>query len=203
MSAACEVFAFTPRALARQAAALGAWRLTSRLVNVWFPARPDRRGSTYLDRKHRPCAASQPSEVFARLNCIFGSYGKSAPGRAAAPPPHRAAATAGRRLPRAPSAAPPRGGAGRACAARPARPRRPSAGRRAGKQRLAPAVFAPSRIVHAMSRFPDRERKGSRRRTQCRQVKVLPQALTALRLGTDRTLWSALIWPRAADPIIG
>jgi len=54
-----------------------------------------------------------------------------------------------------------------------------------------------------MSRFPDRERKGSRRRTQCRRVKVLPQALTALRLGTDRTLWSALIWPRAADPIIG
>jgi len=34
MSAACEVFAFTPRALARQAAALGTWRLTSRLVNV-------------------------------------------------------------------------------------------------------------------------------------------------------------------------
>jgi hypothetical protein len=34
MSAACEVFAFTPRPLARQAAALGAWRLTSRLVNV-------------------------------------------------------------------------------------------------------------------------------------------------------------------------
>jgi hypothetical protein len=28
------VFAFTPRPLARQAAVLGAWRLTSRLVNV-------------------------------------------------------------------------------------------------------------------------------------------------------------------------
>jgi hypothetical protein len=32
---------------------------------------------------------------------------------------------------------------------------------------------------------------------------VLPQALTALRLGTDRTVWLALIWLRAADPIIG
>ena len=45
MSAACDVFASTLHVLTRRSAVLDVWQPTNQLVDIWFPARPDRRGS--------------------------------------------------------------------------------------------------------------------------------------------------------------